>query len=565
MTTVHYDLRPLNQRAWKILPTLKPPGALPNSPFDSPLMALDDTPETAPFEVTRSETSVLRTIRSCSDVIRVRSPWFGLRGPKEKTMEQVSVAENTPDNHTESVEDVNRILSMTLPPAPSAAGPDSESDESDDDGCPWITVRQKQSPEGAFSGKVKPDPAEPHVLMMEQESLVREAERRLTHDEHEKLHRRQSKIHSQAESHTSLAAGPSKGKATDPRKWGASGLDKGDLDLDTQHTAFEAWNAAKAAREVTSNGEEEGSLEHVPEVKSIKVSKEELKRLIHKRAVEAVRVAEVRLECKYEKKIRKLKKDSAPTKESTGTAVRLQPVQSMIEKVVKPLTKTRAASEMPRAMQPVHQVTAQSYIGRALSRVQSREPKGKTHNDSDPSSDDPSSSSSSESTLSESSNEASKSSTTDSRKKSSKKKKKKKHTILKPVPPTVYDGEVDSRAFHRFITEGTAYVKDGCVKHKARVFTLSRYLTGKVHEFYIREVAGDPYCWQLPEFFNELFNHCFPVNLQTELCAKLKKCYQNDKTVRAYFYELSKLWNMIGDIDKRHRVERLWFGLRTNI
>ncbi|KAG1796840.1 hypothetical protein EV424DRAFT_1333749, partial [Suillus variegatus] len=92
---------------------------------------------------------------------------------------------------------------------------------------------------------MKPDPAEPHVLTREQESLVREAERRLTHDEREKLHRRQSKIHSQAKSPASLAAGPSKGKATDPREWGAAGIDEKDLDLDAQRAAFEAWNTAK--------------------------------------------------------------------------------------------------------------------------------------------------------------------------------------------------------------------------------------------------------------------------------------------------------------------------------
>lgn len=93
----------------------------------------------------------------------------------------------------------------------------------------------------------------------------------------------------------------------------------------------------------------------------------------------------------------------------------------------------------------------------------------------------------------------------------------------------VYDGEADSRAFHRFITEGTAYVKDGRVRSKARVFTLSRFR------------------WRLPDFFTELFNHCFPVNFRTE------------------FYELSELWNMIGDIDERQRVDRLWFGLKLDI
>ncbi|KAG2057842.1 hypothetical protein BDR06DRAFT_830197, partial [Suillus hirtellus] len=137
--------------------------------------------------------------------------------------------------------------------------------------------------------------------------------------------------------------------------------------------------------------------------------------------------------------------------------------------------------------------------------------------------------------------------------------------ILKLVPPTVYDGEVDSRVFHWFITKGTAHVKDGYVKQKACIFTLSKYLTSKAHEFYIREVVRDPYQWRLPEFFNELFNHCFLVNYRTELCAKLKKCYQNERAVRAYLYELSKLWNMIGNINECQHVKHLWFGLKTDI
>ncbi|KAG1781689.1 hypothetical protein EV702DRAFT_1245240 [Suillus placidus] len=183
MTTVRYDLRPINQRARKILPTLKPPGAMPTTPAGSPLTVLDDTPEIATFEVSKSDNSVLRTVRSCSDVVRASSPWFGLRASKEKSTELVSVAYNTPVYQSESVEDVNRLLSVTLPPAPSEAGPDSESDESDDDGRPWITVRRKRDREGVLPSGMKSEPSEPRILTREQENLIKEAERRLTTDE----------------------------------------------------------------------------------------------------------------------------------------------------------------------------------------------------------------------------------------------------------------------------------------------------------------------------------------------------------------------------------------------
>lgn len=64
-----------------------------------------------------------------------------------------------------------------------------------------------------------------------------------------------------------------------------------------------------------------------------------------------------------------------------------------------------------------------------------------------------------------------------------------------------YNGSVDSKVFHRFIMEGTAYVKDGEVPSKKQVFILSHYLTGKAHEFYVQEVSGDPYHWRLSTFF----------------------------------------------------------------
>ena len=137
--------------------------------------------------------------------------------------------------------------------------------------------------------------------------------------------------------------------------------------------------------------------------------------------------------------------------------------------------------------------------------------------------------------------------------------------MLKPIPPTKYDGSVDSKAFHRFITAGTAYVKDGRVPHKKRPFILSHYLTGKAHEFYVRKVSRDPYHWRLPEFFQELFNYCFPVDFRIKQWQKLQRCYQNDQKVKDYVYELDELWTMIGEMDEHTQVHKLWFGLRKEI
>ena len=133
---------------------------------------------------------------------------------------------------------------------------------------------------------------------------------------------------------------------------------------------------------------------------------------------------------------------------------------------------------------------------------------------------------------------------------------------LKPIPPMKYDGSVDSKAYHRFITERTAYVEDGRVPSKKHAFILLHYLTGRAYEFYVCEVSGKPYRWRLPDFFRELFNYCFPVDFRIKQRAKLRCCYQNSSRVRDYVYELNELWTMIGDIDERTCVHKLWFGLR---
>ena len=47
--------------------------------------------------------------------------------------------------------------------------------------------------------------------------------------------------------------------------------------------------------------------------------------------------------------------------------------------------------------------------------------------------------------------------------------------------------EVDSRAFHLFITDANGVYEDGKVASKKRVLVLSHFLKGEAHEFYIRD------------------------------------------------------------------------------
>ncbi|KAE9383128.1 hypothetical protein BT96DRAFT_961093 [Gymnopus androsaceus JB14] len=137
--------------------------------------------------------------------------------------------------------------------------------------------------------------------------------------------------------------------------------------------------------------------------------------------------------------------------------------------------------------------------------------------------------------------------------------------LLKPDPPESYDGSVDVRAFIKFVTEGTAYVRDGRVPSNRRVLKLSKYLKGKAYQFYLTTVADSPFDWRLKKFFTELYNYCFPLTYRLDQRRKLKRTFQNDKSVRDYLAELNDLFNTIGLIDEREKVHKLWSGLNRNI
>ncbi|KAG5634082.1 hypothetical protein H0H81_003468, partial [Sphagnurus paluster] len=237
------------------------------------------------------------------------------------------------------------------------------------------------------------------------------------------------------------------------------------------------------------------------------------------------------------------------------------------------ITRRAKIAKAPRAVSitPLEQIAPGSYLGQALGAVQSAEAKAKApgrQGNSPPSSSSSSSSSSSPSPSSgssPSSDESSRGNNKRRRRKSGRKKMSKDRSTLKPVPPREYDGAADGRAFHRFVTEGTDYVMTGRVSRQRRVFVLSYYLKGRAYDFYTQKVASTSSEWELSQFFSAMFNYCFPVDFRMKQREKLRRCFQGEKSVSEFVYELEELYNLIGAVDERERVIKLWNGLRTVI
>ena len=132
--------------------------------------------------------------------------------------------------------------------------------------------------------------------------------------------------------------------------------------------------------------------------------------------------------------------------------------------------------------------------------------------------------------------------------------------MIKPIPPKEYDGSADAQSYHRFVRESEAYLRDGKVRGRRRIFLLSYYLTDKAYDFYTQKVANHERDWTLTRFYDELFNYCFLVDYHLQLRKNLARCHQNEKSMAEFTHELNELFNMIGDISEHDMVLKFWNG-----
>ncbi|KAG1796007.1 uncharacterized protein HD556DRAFT_1307223 [Suillus plorans] len=596
MSTTRYQTRSRARQAPNDQSTPNARAArLPRANSESSLSTVSAPPGEATPRASSPAYSVDTPIRLYSDVVLTRIPSMpgaleatpirALKpsGPKPRkpALARADSVETTPVNSEISREEYKRPrVTFDLHDESELSSSEKSAESGDDQHSGWTDVQRKRGRK-IPSREVSQERRESSELSQEQENLVKLAENELTENDRKKIEARQRTMTLNRESTESRGEGSSwdKGKAPDPRNWGDVELDDGDLDLDAQRAALASFRKARELDEAERQEQREvlRSLDESREDDSlVSGSRDKGDFVPRARAESAVRAIREKVSKQYEARIQELEAKLALNEGSGGRKGRKRPsnpVDGMVNRVLERASSPPPARSTPQAMEPIQQVAPRSYIGQALGRLKTSN-KGKSKkakrkkkhtsrdtSDSEDSSDPSSSSSSAES--SPKSSESSESSSDDSSTKSSRRRTKKKRSrkskknTLKPIPPVNYDGSPDSRAFHQFLTEGTAYVKDGQVERERRVFILAHYLKGRAREFYTREVSGDPYRWRLRRFFTELFNHCFPIDFRMKQREKLNRCYQNGKTVREYIYELSELWNMIGDVAERQRTE-LW-------
>ncbi|KAG2098402.1 uncharacterized protein F5147DRAFT_815844 [Suillus discolor] len=572
--------------------------ALPRTNSESSLSTISAPPGEAMPRVSSPAYSVDTPIRLYSDVVLTCIPSMpgaleatligALKpsGPKPRklALARADTVETSVNSEVSREEYKRPRVTFDLHDESDLTSSEKSAESGDEQPSKWTNIQGKRG-KRVLSHEASEERQAPSELSQEQENLVKLAENELTENDHKKIEARQRTLNLNRESTESRGEGTSrdKGKAPDPRNWGDVELEDGEVDLDAQRVALETFRLAREYEEAECEEQQEvlRSLDESREDDSLILAPRDKGEYVpHARAESAVKAIKEKVSKQYEARIQELEARLALNEGSGGRKGRKKPsnpIDGMVNQVLERVSSPPLARSTPQAMEPIQEVAPRSYIGQALGRLKNskkskskKTKRKKKHTSHDPSDSEDSSDSSSSESSSESS-ESSESSSDDSSTKSSRKRTKKKcshknkKNTLKPIPPVNYNGSLDSRAFHQFLMEGTTYVKDGQVERKRRVFILAHYLKGRVREFYTREVSGDPYRWRLRRFFTELFNHCFPIDFRMKQREKLNRSYQNEKTVREYIYELSELWNMIGDVAERQQVTHLWTGPNPSI
>ncbi|KAG6828291.1 hypothetical protein H0H93_014963, partial [Arthromyces matolae] len=139
------------------------------------------------------------------------------------------------------------------------------------------------------------------------------------------------------------------------------------------------------------------------------------------------------------------------------------------------------------------------------------------------------------------------------------------YTRLKPTAPEKYDGSADTIKFYQFVNQGSRYLKRGKVPEWDQIPELSNFLKGKAYEFYLNEVSMEIEEWDVPSFFRELFNACFPPNFRMDQQKKLETFEQGSLNVREYSAKLKMFYRVVGYAHKREKVRKLWRGFVPRI
>ena len=93
-----------------------------------------------------------------------------------------------------------------------------------------------------------------------------------------------------------------------------------------------------------------------------------------------------------------------------------------------------------------------------------------------------------------------------------------------------------------------------------QVEAISSFLTGKALTFFVTKVGKNASHWTFESFLESLVDFCFPTNYRQQLHGRFRRCRQGNRTIQEFESELESLVTLLGDVGKRDKINRLWYG-----
>ncbi|KAF4597350.1 hypothetical protein EYR40_007802 [Pleurotus pulmonarius] len=435
--------------------------------------------------------------------------------------------------------------------------------DDDDESSTWTTVTRRNRRSHSASSVDRR-----RTLNREQLNTIDSAYDNLSNQQRERLARRDAALDNRSEAApvlltpgpgagtTTAAAANAKGKNVDPSNWGNVDFEEDDLDPAAQAAAFKLWRLTKDKNPVSDKARPGLTRSRANTFRREPPNVEDERDHLRQRLDE--------LE-KENERLRNRRTSQTPLTDG----VRHQIKESTTRPKLKPKKKSAKDRDEKAGFLPSSQIPPNSFLGRALKSVDEKRRRRKNNMSDDSSDDDPSSSPSEDPSDSSSSSESSSSGESSVGFRKSKRrhhKRSSKHkSNLKPTPPEPYDGKADLTQFYRFVSDGTAYLKEGGVRKKFRVRKLATFLKGRAYDYYLQQVSMNPGIWTLRDFFEGLMNACFPVDLLEQTRSEIDRLWQRELSVRDYSAQLKQKYDVIGSVSEQEKVVKLWNGFKAEI
>ncbi|KAJ2914251.1 hypothetical protein MD484_g6182, partial [Candolleomyces efflorescens] len=137
--------------------------------------------------------------------------------------------------------------------------------------------------------------------------------------------------------------------------------------------------------------------------------------------------------------------------------------------------------------------------------------------------------------------------------------------ILSQMKVFRYDGSQNIRSFVRNVREVVSSLEMNRVPEKYQVEVAARSLEKKAYDYYEQRIANSARNWTIPQMYEALFNHIFPMDYRISCRNRFNTISQGGKSVTEYAFEIEELVDLIGEVSEREKVIRLWNGFRSSI